>query len=650
MTGALSYDASALPPTMRLVSAPSGSVASGSVAATPFAVQVLAGDGVTPAAGEAVLLSVAAGSAQLGCGASTCSMTTDARGMATTTVLPLAAGAVTLQAVDGAMSQAASFTALAQVGSVQILNAPSGSVAVQAGSQWMSAQALMPGGAGASGVPMSFSAIPAGAVRFGACAATACTVATNGGGVAATGLTPLIAGPVQLVVTAGSATATASFTAVANANVLVMTTAPSGTSYVGSPTPAALSARLFASDGVTPLFGRTLVFSAPAGVLLDACGASTCTLSTTFSTVGTAVIPQIAGTFTVQVTDGVSVQTATFTAVPRTPQLKVLSAPADGSSIGMVAATPFKAQLLDGRGLPWPSVSVTLVPQQLGAALMLGCGAQSSCTFTTDANGMVSTTVQPLVAGVVSLQAVCGPLVQTVSFLASAGQASVTPVQPALYVAEQATVVWTPAAVATLNGVAAVDQVVTWTGSSGFAAGAYQTATDATGATQAASVVGGRRGQCDGMRLGLGVRGVSGGWRRSGRAAGAGGEWNRRGLRRCAFAGRAAGDRHGRARRRGCFGNGVPDGERGCGVSFARTLPGGAGGGLGHVYGGVRCGGTRACAAGGLGGWRGCDAPCGLGRDAGICGVGSGDHALRAQGAHGTSLKFTPAHPTNLSS
>src|ERR1019366_554001 len=70
MTGALSYSAAVAPDAMVLVSAPSGVVA-GATAATPFAVRVLLGDGVTPVVGVPVTFSVVSGAAQFGACAGT---------------------------------------------------------------------------------------------------------------------------------------------------------------------------------------------------------------------------------------------------------------------------------------------------------------------------------------------------------------------------------------------------------------------------------------------------------------------------------------------------------------------------------------------------------------------------------------------------
>ncbi|WP_433984674.1 hypothetical protein RBB78_08740 [Tunturiibacter empetritectus] len=114
MTQALSYSAPV--PVLSLVSAPSGQVEVGVSAATPFVVRVLDGDGATPVMGEAVTFTATVGTVQFAaCGAASCTVYTDANGMASTLVTPLSAGAITLQAagVDG--TAVASFTAAARV-------------------------------------------------------------------------------------------------------------------------------------------------------------------------------------------------------------------------------------------------------------------------------------------------------------------------------------------------------------------------------------------------------------------------------------------------------------------------------------------------------------------------------------------------------
>ncbi len=114
MTQALSYAAPVT--TLSLLTAPAGTVVLGQQAMVPFAVQVLQGDGVTPVVGEAVTLTTTTGAVQFAaCGAATCTLSTDAQGIASTFVTPGTSGAITLQAtgVDG--TAVASFTAITQV-------------------------------------------------------------------------------------------------------------------------------------------------------------------------------------------------------------------------------------------------------------------------------------------------------------------------------------------------------------------------------------------------------------------------------------------------------------------------------------------------------------------------------------------------------
>jgi hypothetical protein len=82
------------------VSQPS-SLETGVQAVTAFAVKVLAADGVTPVSGATVQLAVTGGATMGACGlANSCTVTSNAAGIATTTVTGTAAGAVTLRATE----------------------------------------------------------------------------------------------------------------------------------------------------------------------------------------------------------------------------------------------------------------------------------------------------------------------------------------------------------------------------------------------------------------------------------------------------------------------------------------------------------------------------------------------------------------------
>jgi IPT/TIG domain len=103
-------------PVLNLLSAPSGTVIVSQVASVPFAVQMLGADGVTPVANQPIVFTATGGMVQFGaCGAGSCTVMTNALGIASTTVTPLTTGAIVLSAVGSAGTQAASFTAVVQL-------------------------------------------------------------------------------------------------------------------------------------------------------------------------------------------------------------------------------------------------------------------------------------------------------------------------------------------------------------------------------------------------------------------------------------------------------------------------------------------------------------------------------------------------------
>ena len=103
--------------TLKLVHAPSGSYALGAVIADLFTVQLLKGDGVTPAVGQNVTFSVTDGSVTTAqCKAWPCAVVTDANGMASLGGLAaLSAGPVTLVAIANTLTQSASFSVMAAI-------------------------------------------------------------------------------------------------------------------------------------------------------------------------------------------------------------------------------------------------------------------------------------------------------------------------------------------------------------------------------------------------------------------------------------------------------------------------------------------------------------------------------------------------------
>jgi hypothetical protein len=421
MTGALTYDASTqVPNTMLLVSVESAPVPVGSAAAVPFAVQVLASDGVTPVTGDTVVFYVKAGAAHFGvCGAKTCSVTTDAKGMALTTVEPLGVGTVALQAVDvTAGSVSASFVADPEVTSLQLVQAPTGSFMVgQEVASGFSVDVIMAPGQQFSGTMVTFSVAPGsvGNAVFGTCNASSCTVGLNLWGGAGVTVTPTAAGVITLIASSGGAQVAVTFTAVAPVDKLVLISTPSAAVYVNQGA-GSLVGKLTLSDGVTPLRNLPLTFRAPAGVQFLACGLSVCTANTDYTgTAGTAVRATVAGNYTLTVSYGTVTQSVQLVVTVPKPQLKIVSAPTGNVPVGTVAPQALTAQLLDEWGNPWSGMDVTL-GGPLGDVSMACEANTGSCVVATDANGMVSSRVTPLKPGTITLEAIFYNLVAQSSF------------------------------------------------------------------------------------------------------------------------------------------------------------------------------------------------------------------------------------------
>lgn len=138
-------------------------------------------------------------------------------------------------------------------------------------------------------------------------------------------------GPISVVVsdpqTGGTTAITAAFTYTsATGDLLKLVSAPSGSLAVGVPAATLFTVRAVMADGVTPVSGVAVLFSAPAAVLFSGCSGSPCTGLTDANGQATvSITPQAFGTFTVQATAVGAVQTASFTTVLRTLTLTRVS-------------------------------------------------------------------------------------------------------------------------------------------------------------------------------------------------------------------------------------------------------------------------------------------------------------------------------------
>ena len=416
MSNALTYDADAgLPNTMRLISIQNAAMYAGDTAATPFAVQIMNADGVTPVAGETIVFSATAGNVQFGCGSATCSVVTNAQGVAQSSVTPIAAGTITLQAADGSLMQRGSFVVLPQVGSLVLQAQPTGAlnVNVQATTPF-AVQVVDASGNPIYNVPITFS-VTAGHATFSKCANPVCVVMSDGGGGAGTWVIPASLGAVTIRASIGDAAVNDTFTGVSNADTMQITSTPAepayphtiaGTFYVQLTTPQGNPDRI-----------QPVAFTAPPGVQFTACGSNTCVATSDWNGyAGFDVVATTPGVYTLTATFGAITQTQVFTVSTHTYSLNVISTPGTNVAPMVASAKPFAMQLLEDGATPVSGEMVILSGAHQDVVMSV-C-ASEICGIITDANGMVSTTVVPLRAGVIPLSAVFTPITVATSFTA----------------------------------------------------------------------------------------------------------------------------------------------------------------------------------------------------------------------------------------
>ena len=177
LPGAVSY--LQLPDVEQLVSAPAA-IETGVTAGSPFAVRVLASDGLSPVPGAAVTVSVSAGGAQLAAcgGASSCTLVSDVNGVVQSPVIGAAVGPVTLTAQEQS-GGASVHVVVNDTNPVRGVSFPSAVhyVAAGASASWTVPFSALQDGAAAAAVPVSWT-VSSGALQVGG------TSVTNAGGVA----------------------------------------------------------------------------------------------------------------------------------------------------------------------------------------------------------------------------------------------------------------------------------------------------------------------------------------------------------------------------------------------------------------------------------------------------------------------------------
>jgi hypothetical protein len=238
-----------------------------------------------------------------------------------------------------------------------------------------------------------------------ACPLAACKYYTDANGMLTITGTAWVSGTVTLSVSMDGLTQQTSFVVSPKVYSMSLLSAPSGSFQAGVAVTPAFAVQVLAADGVTAARGQNVTFSVPNGsVQLAACKVTPCVVVTNASGIAStgAITNAAAGAVTLLAADNGMSQTASFTVLPKPDLMTLVSAPANGSYWGTVAGTAFAVRVTSADGAAVEvgrNVLLTATGGTLGA-----CGA-SSCTMTTDANGLASSSVTAAAAGTVGLRA-----------------------------------------------------------------------------------------------------------------------------------------------------------------------------------------------------------------------------------------------------
>ncbi len=304
---------------------------------------------------------------------------------------------------------------------------------------------------------------------------------------------------VKDTVSGGTSTMWGALTYLPGSDALQLASAPSGTVTLHAAAPTPFAVKLVGTDGVSPVAGRPVIFSAAGGgITWGACsGASSAGASCTVMTnaqglASTTVTPTVAGTVTLTATAASAGSvTGSFQAAAAT--ISVISAPSGPVTVGTVAGTAFAVRVTAADGVtPMPGSPVTFAISS-GSGTLGACGG-GTCTVQTDANGLASTTATPTAAGAVGLSAsVPGATPATASFVGVAEAMHLVSAPAGTQtVGVQAAVAFAVRVLRTDGVTPVVNEAVTFTATGGvgrlLACGAATctVATDATGLAQTA--------------------------------------------------------------------------------------------------------------------------------------------------------------------
>ncbi|CAN5722888.1 hypothetical protein BH10ACI4_BH10ACI4_35020 [soil metagenome] len=183
---------------------------------------------------------------------------------------------------------------------------------------------------------------------------------------------------------------------------MTVVSAPSGTAFVGVATGTAFAVRILQADGVTPVVGEPVTFSATAGTAsFSACAAASCTVLTDVTGVAsTTVTPLSAGAIGLLAVGDTTRAAAGFTAVAPV-RTATVSRAVEYVAAGATFVWSPQVTFTDN------SASVAGLPVVWAGSAGVWVGASSSLM---DGNGVASVpvTLGPLQAGVRAVGSACG--------------------------------------------------------------------------------------------------------------------------------------------------------------------------------------------------------------------------------------------------
>jgi hypothetical protein len=482
-------------PQLKLVSAPSGNVPVGTVAAQMLTAQLLDAQG-NPWGNQLVTIGGPLGAVSMGCAPNTgsCVLFTDGNGMVSSQVTPLLAGTITMEAVYGNLLQQASFTSVGTAERFFVLTPPPASVTVGSPVSF-TLQAIGPDGVSPEVNHDAFFTTLRGSFAYTYCQVENCEFGTDSQGLITQSGTVWQPGPVTIQAVLDGLTVTMSFNVVQPVQTMKLVSAPSGSFQAGATIQPALAVQVLGADGVTGVSKQNVTFSAGGGVTIAACTMPCVVMTDANGMASTgAVRVSGAGTYALTAADNGMTQTANFAVVAPPDVVSLMGAPRSVYQ-GATAGTPFsvKVTLADG-ATPAAGVAVvfSLMPGS-GAATFAACGA-ASCTLTTNAAGVASSAVTGTQVGEVTLEGAAqlptGAATVSSGLAVLANVYTVTAGVSNFYVAEGATVAETLWLQALENGATASGQAVRWTGGSGFAVSGASSTTDAGGSASMQATVG----------------------------------------------------------------------------------------------------------------------------------------------------------------